>query len=1144
MAAVGSAAGPAPSPRQELREGPTAERRLVSVLFADLVGFTPLAEARDPDEVREVLSHYFDTCRTLLGRYGGTVEKFIGDAVMALWGAPVAQEDDAERAVRAALDLTQAVAALGQEVGWPELRARAGVLTGEAAVTLGALGEGMVAGDLVNTASRVQAAAPPGAVYVGDGTRRPTEAAIAYEDAGLHELKGKAEPVQLWRALRVVAMRGGLLRSEGLEAPFVGRDAELRTVKDLFHASAESRKAHMVSVIGIAGIGKSRLSWEFYKYIDGLQETVLWHRGRCLAYGEGVTYWALAEMVRGRAAITEGEDPSTARDKLHSAVGGFVPDEEERSWVQTRLAHLLALEERTAREPEDLFGAWRLFFERMAERNPVVLVFEDMQWGDPSLLDFVDYLMNWSRGHPLFVMSCARPEVADRFPSWTAARRGVSTMYLEPLSRNEMEELLQGLVPGLPDGIRGTILDRAEGVPLYAVETVRMLLDRGLLVQEGSVYRPAGPIEHLDVPESLHALIAARLDGLPAEERAVLQDAAVIGKTFSAAALSAVSGRPEPAVLGIVGSLVRKEILSVQADPRSPERGQYVFLQDLVRRVAYETLSMRHRKARHLAVAQFMEAAGVAEENEIAEVLASHYLEASRAAPDAPDAPEIKARARDALVRAAARSESLAARREALTYFEQAIELTDDREFRIDLLIRAGDMANESGLVARARQLFDLGIALTDEAGDEQAHARIEVRRAFMATADGLLEEALERLRWANETLQRGGSDQDRAKAAAEMARIQYFLGKTDEALESIELALPLAEREFMPEEIAQALNTKSLILRAKGRPQECLALLRHALRFALEHEATVASLRAYNNLVSMLDSASRFEEGLELMDAGLALARKMGIAAWEAKFLADRVAELMILGRWDEAIETDQLLANEGGAANLAAMAMERTALVGVHAARGDFDRAEAALATDVLEASEDVQAVATLALWRSFLHLYRGRFEQAIGEAERAIATRAQLGMTQLAEWSYDQAVDAALGLGDRARAEAFVEEMKAVPPGEASPMLRAVIARTSARLAAEKGDTAAARAGFEEAATTYRKLGVPFRTAITLAQEGEWLAGQGNLDEAGPLLDEARALFEGLKATWWLDRLQPGAAASTVATPTAAESQIAGA
>jgi class 3 adenylate cyclase len=373
---------------------PTAERRLVSVLFADLVGFTTASEGRDAEDTRELLSTYFQTARTVIERYGGTIEKFIGDAVMAVWGAPVAQEDDAERAVRAGLDLVAAVPELD-----PGLKARAGVLTGEAAVTLGAHDQGMVAGDLVNTASRIQSAAEPGTVLVGESTKRATEAAILYGDAGSHEMKGKSEPMPLWRALRVTAGRAGSLKSGGLEPPFVGRDRELRLVKELFHASAEERKAHLVSAIGIAGIGKSRTAWEFEKYIDGLAGTIWWHRGRCLAYGEGVAYWALAEMVRMRAEIAEGEEPAVATGKLKAVVELHVLDAEERGWVETRLAHLIGIEEGGAHDRDDLFAAWRLFFERMADQQPLVMVFEDLQWADTSLLEFIQYVLEWSRSH-------------------------------------------------------------------------------------------------------------------------------------------------------------------------------------------------------------------------------------------------------------------------------------------------------------------------------------------------------------------------------------------------------------------------------------------------------------------------------------------------------------------------------------------------------------------------------------------------------------------------------------------------------------------------------------------------------------------------------------------------------------------------
>ena len=634
--AFAGVAAPAPA-----GAGPAAERRLVSVLFADLVGFTTLSESRDSEEVRELLTAYFDRCKRLIERYGGTVEKFIGDAVMAVWGTPVAMEDDAERAVRAALDLVAAVSELD-----PALRARAGVLTGEAAVTLGAEGQGMVAGDLVNTSSRVQSEAEPGTVLVGEATKRATEAAVAYEDAGTHDLKGKAEPMQLFRALRVIAGRAGALRSSSLEPPFVGRERELRLVKELFHATADERRAQLVSVVGVAGVGKSRISWEFEKYQDGLAEEAWWHRGRCLSYGEGVAYWALAEMVRMRCGITEDEEVGSALAKLRATLEAHVADPEERGWVEPRLAHLLGLEEGVAGDQENLFSAWRVLFERLAEIDPVVLVFEDMQWADAGLLDFLDYLLDWSRNHPIFVLSLARPELAEKHPSWGGGKRAVTSLYLEPLPPQAMESLLAGLVPGLPAELRTQILGRAEGIPLYAVETVRMLLDRGLLVHDGAAFSVTGPIETLEVPETLHALVAARLDGLSAEERRLVQGGSVLGKTFTKQGIAAVTGIPDDEVETLLASLVRKEVLSIQADPRSPERGQYSFLQDIVKHVAYETLSKRERKDKHLAAARYLETLWGAEEDEVVEVVAAHYLDAWGAAPEAEDADEIKATAR------------------------------------------------------------------------------------------------------------------------------------------------------------------------------------------------------------------------------------------------------------------------------------------------------------------------------------------------------------------------------------------------------------------------------------------------------------------------------------------------------------------
>ena len=434
------------------------------------------------------------------------------------------------------------------------------------------------------------------------------------------------------------------------------------------------------------------------------------------------------------------------------------------------MAQLLGLAEHEARDKQDLFAAWRLFFERLADVYPTVLAFEDMQWADASLLDFVEYLLEWSRNSPLYVITLARPELLERRPTWGAGQRNFSSLYLEPLPAAAMEELLTGLVPGLPAALREQILARAEGVPLYAVETVRMLLDRGLLVQEGPVYRPVGEIGSLEVPETLHALIAARLDGLSADERRVLQDAAVLGKTFTRDALAALAGA-ETELEPLLASLVRKEVLGVQADPRSPERGQYGFLQDLVRHVAYETLAKRERRAKHLAAAEYLTRAFAAEEDEVVEVIASHYLAAHEAGPDADDAAEIKEKAQAMLARAGERAASLAAAAEARRYFEQAAGLTADPSPRAELLGRAGEMARRAGDPDAARRLLEKSIDLCEQEGDTHGAARGLARLGDLDAFTGRRDEALAGMERAFAVVSEDEPDEDLALLAARLAR-------------------------------------------------------------------------------------------------------------------------------------------------------------------------------------------------------------------------------------------------------------------------------------------------------------------------------------------------------------------------------------
>ena len=430
------------------RDNPVAERRVTSVLFGDLVGFTPLSETRDAEDVRELLSRYFDECRTIIGRYGGVVEKFIGDAVMAVWGVPLSHEDDAERAVRAGLELVESIKALGERIGVPGLAMRVGVVTGEVAVTVGATAEGMVAGDAVNTASRVQSVAEPGTVWVDDTTRALTAASVSYVDVGEHRLKGKAEPVRLWQARAVVAELGGGQRVDGLEAPLVGRERELRLIKELFHATHESQRPRLVVLDGEPGVGKSRLAWEFEKYVDGLKAITRWHRGRCLSYGDGVAFWALAEALRPRLGLTESDAGDAVAVGLEASLAEFVPRLEERDWLRPRLAALVSGGQAGGFTREDLFTAWTAFLERISQDgDTVVLVIDDAQYADDGLLDFLESMLA-NANAPIFVLAMARPELLTRRPDLGGRR--TSVVRLDPLDDPTMATLIDGLVDGLP----------------------------------------------------------------------------------------------------------------------------------------------------------------------------------------------------------------------------------------------------------------------------------------------------------------------------------------------------------------------------------------------------------------------------------------------------------------------------------------------------------------------------------------------------------------------------------------------------------------------------------------------------------------------------------------------------------------------
>ncbi len=1108
---------------------PVAERRLVSVLFADLVGFTTASEGRDAEDTRELLTRYFDTCRAIIERYGGTVEKFIGDAVMAVWGAPVATEDDAERAVRAALDLVDAIPTLD-----PALQARTGVLTGEAAVTLGATDQGMVAGDLVNTAARIQSAAEPGTVLVGDTTRHATEASVVYADAGVHEMKGKAEPQQLWQALRVVAARKGEGRSIGLEAPFVGRDREFRLLKGMFHAAATDRRASLVNVIGVAGIGKSRLAWEFEKYVDGLADGVFWHRGRCLSYGDGIAFWALAEMVRMRAGIAEDEDESSALAKLRDTVADLVPDPAEREWIEPRLQHLLGLVERVVLERDDLFSAWRTFFERMAERGAVALVFEDLHWADEGLVAFVEHLLEWSRTMPILVLALARPELSERHPGFGSRVRSAATLMLDPLDDRSMEELLVGLVPGLPADTRETIRERADGIPLYAVETVRMLLDRGLLERDGDTYAVTGQLDALAVPETLHALIAARLDGLEHEERRLLERAAVLGKTFSARGLAALAELDEKAVELDLASLVRKELLSLDTDARSPERGQYGFLQALVQRVAYETLSRRERRSLHLAAAAYLAQDAGIDSDEIAEVIAAHYRDADAADPGGPDAAEVRSRAREWLRRAGDRAEALAAVQDARRAFDEAAALADDDPERAALLERAGAMAFAGNEFSLAVERLEAARRLFDGVGDTHAAARAAARQTVPLWHLGRSDEAAALVEQAFVVLAADEPDTDIAMLAEAAARVLYFRGEARAAMERVELALEIAEAVGLTEVISYALNTKALLLRS--RPHEALALHREALAVGLEHGHVLASLRAFNNLAIALANLDRVEESERVELEALEFARSRGIVASVVWFGGIRCGRLVENGRWDEALALagEMLPRTEVTQGNVA---QAFCALAGAALERGAEDEARRllGLVAPGIDASPDLQVAVILAERDRLLARLAGDVDLELERVDAGGRQNLELDEVEGAAEILAFGFDVARGENDLARLSPLLELVEAVPASRRPRKVEAHLGRAKAAAAVLVGDLDGAIDHLAAALAAARSLGKARLLAMVLGDYGCTLVRAGRPDEARELLDEARSLFEEMGSVVWLERLRIASASTT--TPTRA-------
>ena len=1102
------AAGTAPAapPAAAGLDAPVSERRTTSVLFGDLVSFTTISESRDPEEVRELLSAYFAVARTVCARYGGTIEKFIGDAVMAVWGVPVAHEDDAERAVRAGLDLIDEVAALGAGVGVPDLAMRAGVVTGSVAVTLGATHEGMVAGDAVNTAARVQSAAAPGTVWTDGETRSLTAASIAFSDMGEHELKGKAEPVRLFRADAVVAARGGAQRVDGLEAPLTGRDAELRQVKELFHATQADGRSRLVLVEGVAGVGKSRIGWEFEKHVDGLTSVVRWHRGRCLSYGEGVAFWAFGEMVRSRLGLLEGDDRAAVDAKVAAGVQAVAADAGEAAWLAPRVAALLtgvAGFDRT-----DLFSAWATYLERVGAAHPLVLLFEDVQHADAGLLDLVEYLVETCRA-ALYVLVLSRPELRERRPSLTAGPRA-TVVQLEPLDDVATGRLLDGLVQELPRAVRDALVARAEGVPLYAVETVRSLIDRDAVVARDGRYvfvdhdHSRVDLAQLAAPTSLQTLIAARLDALTPLERRTVQDASVLGLSFRRAGLAALSdAAPYDLDVALLG-LVRKGVVEVVPDPRSPELGGYRFLQALVREVAHSTLARKDRRSRHLAAADHLQGESP-EVDAVAGIIAQHLLDALEAmSPTDAARLDVTARAGALLQTAAERAEALGAPHEALALCEAMLELDPGGPRATELRIRAARVAQQAGDGAAG-----LGHATAAaEALRDSPPAQLAAAVSQQARALQLLGRRAEGVEVAEAVLAAlpvdGSCDAERLELAMTLtSNLRGREGARAQETALTMLTLRLAERSGDPAQVVQALNSLAILLVDEGSPTAYTALLEKAIDLSREHHLLPNLARSLGNMLGetyLHDLPRALEMSEETVDTG----RRAGDRNVLEVSLLNVGAARWLAGRWAEVLADLQPVLDERRPTGVTASLAVVTACVeratgrpvtayDLPASDDPVEQMSTDLAGCLVRAAEDPvgTAVAAAAALRAG---YPGETRE---DFEVFWVPVVEL---QLAAGAVDEAADL-LTLAD-----ALTDPLSRAVTRAILPMLRGLVA-----LARDEDPEADLR----EALRELEDYGAVFYLARTRLELGRWLLQGGRAAEAGSLLDQARAVFEQLGA-----------------------------
>jgi class 3 adenylate cyclase/tetratricopeptide (TPR) repeat protein len=872
------------------------ERKIVSTVFADLVGFTSMSEGLDVEDVGRTLAVYHGLARRELERFGGTVEKFIGDAVVGIFGAPASHEDDAERAVRAALALQEAARMRREDDSGFTVHVRVGVNTGEALIALHAnaqAGEGLAAGDAVNTAARLQAAAPVDGVLVGEVTYRATSRVIRYREAPPAQLKGKRDPLRVWIAEAATSI-GAQEREPGV--PLVGRQAQMDELWSALSSVRQRCSPCLITVLGAPGIGKSRLVAELLGRISAGPETITCRKGRSLPYGNGVTFWALADIVKAEAGILYSDAAKVAGSKLRRAVVGLVDDAGTADWMLGELRPLVGLEhghDLGSDRQVEAFAAWRRFIEALGRRAPLVLVFEDLHWADEALLDFIEQLLQWTKDSPLLVLCTARPELLERRPAWADTH----TLSLPPLSEGETATLVTSLLDEmpLPAAAQEALVERAHGNPLYAQEYARMLIDRGLIVRRDDRWALQADGE-LPLPETVHGIIAARLDALTADEKAVIQDASVIGKVVWLDAVAHVERRDPAFVREQLRSLGRKQLLHADREASVAAEPQYAFTHALVRDVAYSQIIKSARADKHVRAAEWIESIG-GDRGDRVELLAHHYVTALELGAAAGVADRLPDRARAVLVEAADRTFGMSAYAAAARFYGSAFELYDTDippilQYRHAKARMYSEEVLPGDLGPIARRLA--------EGGDFETASEIESEIGLWLDHQGQKDEALVHLRRAVELLEPAPASAAMASALVSLASVLVLRGRLREAIDAATQSGSLATSLGLDDLAAWSHQTLALAFLQRGNVRG-IAEFRRAHAIARDLESYDGAMIEHNYGISLL-ALGDLQGARGVQVHAKERAQRLGLAYTSRLVDGALACVLYHSGEWDEA--------------------------------------------------------------------------------------------------------------------------------------------------------------------------------------------------------------------------------------------------